>query len=129
MTSGQTPSNTQPIKSVPLNPFGANNGLLNITKKQSVKTTNEVSTANFSGTIDLEIKSRNARKSITFVKGLETSDLDLNKLATEWRKKFCCSVANDNGVIKLSGDRREAVVEYLTEKNIVKEEQIKVHGY
>lgn len=114
-----------------INPFGANNGLLSTSTitNNNVKTSNKVSSAEFNGEIHLEIKSRNAKKSITFVTGLADTDLDLDKLVGIWRKKYCCSAAHDEGVIKLAGDRRECVVEYLIENNIATNEQIKVHGY
>lgn len=115
--------------SLSVNPFGANNGLLSNANNQNIKTTNAVTSAKFDGEIHLEIKSRSAKKSTTFVKGLQDTDLDLNKLVADWRKKYSCSVANDKGTIKLAGDRRECVAEYLVEKQIAKKEQIKIHGY
>ena len=127
MSLEQTPS-TKP--GLPVNPFGASNGLLsNNPFSQNIKTTNDTSSAEFNGEIHLEIKSRSAKKSKTYVKGLEDTELDLDKLAMEWRKKYCCGVANVNGVVELSGDRRECVMEYLIEKSIAKQEQIKIHGF
>ena len=130
----QLPSSTNSTNGgMTMNPFGANNGLLNninpLNQNVNVKTKNEVSSAEFNGEIHLEIKSRSAKKFLTFVKGLEDTKLDLDKLAIEWRKKYSCSASNDNGVIKLTGDRRECVMEYLLEHNIVKKDQIKIHGY
>jgi translation initiation factor 1 len=113
---------------IPFNPFGTNNGLLSTVVKTD-KTSNEVSSANFKGDIHLKIKNRNAKKFTTYVEGLADSEHDLDKLAAKWRKKFCCSASNDNGTIKLAGDRRESVLDYLVEQKMVRKEQIKIHGY
>jgi translation initiation factor SUI1 len=119
----------QSTTNMPFNPFGASNGLLSNDINQNVKTSNQESSANFKGFIELKIKNRNKKKFITYVEGLNETGLDLEKLVTKWRKTYCCSVANDNGVIKLSGDKRDDVVDYLVKENVVKEDQIKVHGH
>jgi translation initiation factor SUI1 len=119
----------QSTTNITFNPFGASNGLLSNDTDKNVKTSNQVSSASFKGFIDLEIKSRNKRKSTTFVKGLNEIDMDLEKLVAKWRKSYCCSVANDEGVIKLSGDKRDDVAQYLINENIVQSEQIRMHGY
>jgi translation initiation factor SUI1 len=119
----------QPTVNIPFNPFGASNGLLSSDIEKNVKTSNQESSSGFNGFIDLEIKSRNKRKATTFVKGLNQTVIDLEKLVTKWRKSYCCSVANDNGVIILTGDKRDDVAQYLIKENIVKAEQIRMHGY
>lgn len=117
----------------PFNPFGANGGLLS--SNNTIKTSNVVSSANFKGEIDIKIKSRSKKKFCTIITGLHNSDLDLDKLAGKWRKLFSCSAAydkddnNGNGSIKVAGDRRESVFEYLTDNKIATKEQIRVHGY
>jgi translation initiation factor 1 len=113
---------------IPLNPFGTNNGLLSAVDK-TMQTSNEISSAHFKGDIHLKIKNRNAKKFTTYVEGLGDSEYNLDKLAATWRKKYCCSASNDNGTIKLAGDRRESVLEYLVEQKMVRKEQVKVHGY
>jgi translation initiation factor SUI1 len=124
---------TSQNENVTFNPFGTNAGLLS--SNNMVQTSNIVSSANFKGEIDIKIKSRTKRKFCTTITGLHNSDLDLDKLAGKWRKMYSCSAAYDkddnggNGSIKIAGDRRESILEYLTENNIATKEQIRVHGY
>jgi translation initiation factor SUI1 len=121
----------KPKTDIPFNPFGASNGLLNneTKEKDTVKTTNQESSSSFKGFIDLEIQKRTKYKTTTLIKGLDKTNIDLEKVVSKWRKSYCCSVANDNGVIKLSGDRRDDVAQYLIKENIVQSEQIRMHGY
>lgn len=141
--SKETSSGTNQQNPVFVNPFGA--GLTGIQvglkkdvdtdansgKTTGINTSNKTSSAIIQNQIHIEIKSRNARKSITFVKGLSESipSDTLDDIAKKWKKSFSCSVVNDNGIIKISGDRREDAADYLVNKGIVDKSLIRIHGF
>ena len=83
--------------------------------------------------IHIKIQQRNQRKCFTFVENVEK--LPLGKLTVKditsiFKQKFSCggSVSADN-VIKLNGDKREEVKEYLMTKYSLEGSQIKIHGF
>lgn len=83
----------------------------------------------------VRIQKRNGRKSITTVSGLE-QDLDFVKLLKAFKKSFQCIGSLDvkTGTdivlaIKLSGDQRENVKNFLLSEEIIPDEKnIIVHG-
>ncbi len=83
----------------------------------------------------LRLQKRNGRKSITTITGLE-QDLDFVRLLRAFKKKFKCIGSLDieektNIVlaIKLSGDQRENVKNFLLSEEIIPEERnIIIHG-
>ena len=83
----------------------------------------------------LRLQKRNGRKSITTITGLE-QDLDFVRLLRAFKKRFKCIGSLDikdktNIVlaIKLSGDQRENVKNFLlSEKIIPDEKNIIIHG-
>ena len=84
--------------------------------------------------VHLRIQQRTARKSITIVENLNP-ELDLKKILKFMRKKFSCNgnIEKDNKfgkVIKLSGDQRENVKNFLVNfAKVVNKEDIIVHGF
>lgn len=63
---------------------------------------------------------------------------ELKSLVKDMRKAFSCSVAyckkhkkqtDDIKVVKLNGDHKEKVSEYLISKNITTKDCIQIHGY
>jgi translation initiation factor 1 len=79
----------------------------------------------------IRIQQRAGRKSITTIQGLY-SELDFERLAKEFRKRWGCSsivVENDNGtVIQLQGDQREHLRQFLLAEQLVWPEQLKILG-
>jgi translation initiation factor 1 len=82
----------------------------------------------------IRLQKRNGRKSITTIVGLE-QDLDFRRLLKAFKKNFKCigslDVADNNDVlaIKLSGDQRENVKEFLLQEEIILDEEcIIIHG-
>ena len=83
----------------------------------------------------LRLQKRNGRKSITTITGLE-QDLDFVRLLRAFKKKFKCIGSLDieektNIVlaIKLSGDQRENVKNFLLLEEIIPDERnIIIHG-
>lgn len=62
------------------------------------------------------------------------SDLNLSKIMKYMRHSFHCSVAktvdkNKQNIIRLQGDQRDLIVEFLTIENIIAREYIKIHGF
>lgn len=83
----------------------------------------------------LRIQKRNGRKNITTICGLE-QDLDFPKILRALKKRYKCigsldvdEKTNDVIAIRLSGDQRENVKNFLlTEQIIPDENNIIVHG-
>jgi len=84
--------------------------------------------------VHIRLQKRNRRKSLTTIAGLE-QDLDFRRLLKAFKKNFKCigslDVVDDDKVlaIRLSGDQRENVKNFLLqEKIILDEKNIIVHG-
>ena len=83
--------------------------------------------------VHIRIQQRNGRKSITTIQGLET-DLDLNKILRSLKKNFKCNGSvtwhkEYGDVIQLQGDQRDSCKDFLVDHEIVKEEQVQIHGF
>jgi translation initiation factor 1 len=86
----------------------------------------------YSTPVHIRKTQRNARKCFTIIEGL-AEDLDLKKICKYLTKKNQCSgtilVDEKFGqVIKLTGDKRKEVKEFLIKEDICKTEQIHIHG-
>ena len=87
--------------------------------------------------IHIKIQQRNGKKSWTFIEGLvkldETNNADkfMDALAKEFKHKFNCgaSISKPDYTIKMMGDHREGIKEYLLKNFDIKEDQIKIHGF
>lgn len=85
---------------------------------------------NVDAKIHLRIIQRSGRKTLTIIEGLEHFIDDLKKTTKYFRKSFCCTGSIDSeNVVKLTGDHRNDVRNWLVEKNYANEDQIVVHGY
>ena len=85
------------------------------------------------GKVHIRIQQRNGRKSITSIQGLET-DLDLNKILRSLKKNFKCNGAVSNhpeygDVIQLQGDQRDSCKDFLVDHEIVKKNEVEIHGF
>lgn len=83
--------------------------------------------------IHIRIQQRNGRKTLTTVQGI-ADDYDKKKLVKAFKKKFACNGTviehpEYGEVIQLQGDQRKNICQFLLEIGIVKEEQLKVHGF
>merc|ERR1712071_657292 len=86
-----------------------------------------------SGLVHIRIQQRNGRKTLTTVQGLE-SQFDKKKLVRAFKKELACNGTvvehpEYGEVIQLQGDQRNNVCSFLTKIGIVKETQLKVHGF
>lgn len=85
-------------------------------------------------TVHIRIRQRGGRKCMTEVSGL-ASDLNLDKIVKYWRHMFKCSVAKikdkttKEKTIRLQGDKREDIKNFLLEEKIIEKEHIKTHGF
>jgi len=82
--------------------------------------------------VHIRIQSRNRRKSILTVQGLD-DDLDLKKICKYLRKNLQCNGAvvsdKEHGdIIQLQGDHRIKVKKFLVDQEICTESQVIVHG-
>ena len=82
--------------------------------------------------IHIRVFQRTGRKRITTVEGL-SEDFDLKRLVKAWKKEFQVGGsidADDDGpsIIKLSGDVRAGVREFIVREGIAEEDRIIVHG-
>ena len=85
-----------------------------------------------STSIHIRLQSRNGRKSISSISGLDT-DLDFKKLCKYLKKNFKCngSVSEDENlgkVIILQGDHCKNIKLFLVDNNICLEDKIIIHG-
>ena len=83
--------------------------------------------------VHIWLRQRNGKKCVTEVNGL-ASDLNLDKIMKFWRKDFHCSVSkfineDKEKIIKLQGDKRELILQFLILENIISKTNIKIHGY
>ncbi|XP_055808573.1 protein translation factor SUI1 homolog [Solanum dulcamara] len=83
--------------------------------------------------VHIRIQQRNNRKSLTTIQGLK-KEFSYEKLLKDLKKEFCCNgnVVQDKElgkVIQLQGDQRKNVSQFLVNADIVKKEQIKIHGF
>ena len=86
--------------------------------------------------IHINIIKRNASKYITTIEGLDETDIDkgIKHLLKRMKKTFCCNGSldknpeNDEVVIKMQGDQRDNVKNYLIKKYEFNEADIIVHG-
>lgn len=89
--------------------------------------------------IHIKIQQRNGKKSFTIIEGLDKIDLPTNKTPDEFlndvskkfKKSFNCmsTVIKSDNTIKLSGDQRDNIKEFLVNMKLVNEDQIKIHGF
>ncbi|XP_016313090.1 eukaryotic translation initiation factor 1b-like [Carassius auratus] len=83
--------------------------------------------------IHIRIQQRNGRKTLTTVQGI-ADDYDKKKLVKAFKKKFACNGTviehpEYGEVIQLQGDQRKNICQFLTDIELAKEEQLKVHGF
>jgi len=86
--------------------------------------------------IHIRIQQRNGRKTLTTIEGIP-SKFDLKKILKVIKKQFACNgtIVNDEkagDVIQLQGDQRNAVKEFLIDKEKgleIDSKTIKVHGF
>lgn len=86
-----------------------------------------------SGIVHIRIQQRNGRKTLTTVQGI-SEEFDKKKLVRAFKKKFACNGTvvdhpEYGEVVQLQGDQRNNVCQFLTEIGIVKENQLKLHGF
>lgn len=89
--------------------------------------------------IHIKIKQRNGRKSWTFVEGLvklneeegKENEMFMEELAKKLKHKFNCgaSISKEDLSLKMMGDHREGIKEYILKNFNIKEDQIKIHGF
>jgi len=85
------------------------------------------------GLVHIRIQQRNGRKTLTTVQGL-SADYDLKKIVRACKKEFACNGTvvehpEYGEVLQLQGDQRENICQFLTKVGLVKNDQIKVHGF
>lgn len=83
--------------------------------------------------IHIWLRQRNGRKYITEVNGF-ASDLNLDKIVKCWRYDFHVSVSrtvnkSNEKVIRLQGDQRDAIYNFLIDEHIIDKKFIKIHGF
>lgn len=88
--------------------------------------------------IEISIKKGRGKKQLTSVSGLDKVERPegislekfLKKITTMLKKKLVCGAFIDDGnIITLNGDHREEIKKFILERNMAKEDQIKMHGY
>jgi translation initiation factor SUI1 len=86
--------------------------------------------------VHIKLQQRNRKKCITFIEGLnqiqqENKDKFFDSITKSFKTKFNCGVSlkKPDYIVQLSGDHRKEIKEFLISKKILKDEQIKIHGY
>lgn len=88
--------------------------------------------------VHIWLKQRTTRKYFTEVEGL-SEDLNWAKIMKCWRHEFHCNIAkivdkNEEGeitrkIIRLQGDQRNLIFNFLLEEQIISKNNIKMHGF
>lgn len=83
--------------------------------------------------VHIRVQQRSGTKSITIVEGL-AEDLDIHKILKALRKTLQTNgtIIKDNDfgeIIKLQGDQRRAVANFLSTYHICLPSEIKIHGF
>ena len=79
--------------------------------------------------VDIRVAQRTIYTYITTVEGLP-NDLNITRIMKYMTKVFSCGgTIVDSKIIKLQGDQRDNVRQFLTNENIVNSENIIVHGF
>lgn len=79
--------------------------------------------------VHIRIQQRTTRTYITIIEGLDQLNLDLKKITKYMKKIFSCGGVTTNNNIKLQGDQRNKVKNFLLNENIISSDNIIVHGY
>ena len=115
------------------------NSTINSTVNSTVNST-RVLLENDSKCIHLRIQKIGTRRTLTIIEGLETvcdknevNDF-FDKILKDLKKKFNCSGSSNSyhdeqRVIKLQGDHREGIKEFILLHGFTKENLIIIHGY
>jgi len=85
------------------------------------------------GLVHIRIQQRNGRKTLTTIQGL-SAEYDLKKIVRACKKEFACNGTvvehpEYGQVLQLQGDQRSKICGWLTSIGLVKQDQIKVHGF
>eukprot|EP00771_Trimastix_marina_P000857 gnl/Trimastix_PCT/189.p1 GENE.gnl/Trimastix_PCT/189~~gnl/Trimastix_PCT/189.p1 ORF type:complete len:107 (+),score=20.55 gnl/Trimastix_PCT/189:86-406(+) len=80
----------------------------------------------------IRVQARSGRKSMTFLHGLNPR-FDLTKLVKAFKKEFACNgnittLPEIGTTIKLQGDHRQDICQFLVREGIVPRDKIKIHG-
>ena len=83
--------------------------------------------------VHIRVQQRNGKKSITTVQGL-ADDLDLAKILKALKKTLNTNgtILNDEEfgeIIKMQGDQRKAISDFLCTYHICQPSEIKIHGF
>lgn len=89
--------------------------------------------------IHIKVQKRNGKKCWTFIEGLDKLDLPTDKtidmfmedISRKLKKSLSCgaSITKPENTIKLMGDHRNEVKQFIIQLKIVNEDQIKMHGF
>merc|ERR1712088_274673 len=85
------------------------------------------------GLVHIRIQQRNNRKTLTTIQGL-SSEYDLKKIVRACKKEFACNGTvvehpEYGEVLQMQGDQRTKICGWLTKIGLVKQDQLKVHGF
>lgn len=80
----------------------------------------------------IQVQRRNGRQCFTIISDM-ANDLDLNKICRYLKKTLNCggNVLKDetqNEIIRLTGDQKQAVIDFLLEQEIYKSDEIIIKG-
>lgn len=83
--------------------------------------------------IHVRVIKRNRRKCVTIIENLPDK-FDLKKILKEMKQRFTCGgtsklTDDNNKILKLTGDQRELVKEFLINEEIMEKDRIIIHGY
>jgi len=120
-----TSSDSQILNLRSADPFGDASAGVDLEKKSDINIGG--------GTVHIRIQQRNGRKTLTTVQGI-SEEFDKKKLVRAFKKEFACNGTvvehpEYGEVVQLQGDQRNNVCQFLTKIGIVKEEQLKLHGF
>ena len=108
-------------------------GMMNFEAKDAFQEADIASGSGSGNKVHIRVQQRNRRKCVLTVQGLD-DDLDLKKICKALRKNLQCNgaIVKDKefgDVIQLQGDHRQKVAAFLVDQEILRKEQLIIHGF
>ena len=108
-------------------------GMMNFEEKDAFAEADQAAGAGTGNKVHIRVQQRNRRKCVLTIQGLD-DDLDLKKICKAMRKNLQCNgaIVKDKefgDVIQLQGDHRAKVGDFLCDQEIIRKEQLIIHGF
>lgn len=108
-------------------------GMMNFEEKDAFAEADQAAGAGTGNKVHIRVQQRNRRKCVLTIQGLD-EDLDLKKICKALRKNLQCNgaIVKDKefgDVVQLQGDHRTKVGLFLCDQQIIRKDQLIIHGF